>query len=173
MNDTVLGALIAGGIGVLTAVVGGLIRWFLDVQADKREKEKVKEERDHQRDVAYLEKRTQAYERFVEYYASLIRILCFAMGSNFEQNGMLKEYNLFDYLSKDEASCITAIKMYGHPKIYEAVNLFVGEFVNCLKMPKEECRQELTKIGGQLEGIAHNMREEITRVLCHMEEICV
>lgn len=72
MNDTVLGALIAGGCGVLTAVVGGLIKWFLDVRAYKREQTKIKEERDSQKDTNYLEKRIAAYEAWIAHAGACI-----------------------------------------------------------------------------------------------------
>lgn len=174
MSDTMLGAVIAGGVGVLTALVGGVIRWFLDVQASKREKEKIKEEWKHQQEKIYLEKRIQAYEGFIEYYGAFIAFFSFAVnvGSIDSVQGFLEKQTVLTDAFKKEAFHLTLLRLYGHPDAHKLACQFIQTLSAALNQPKEELKQGLQDATQQLDRIAHGMRNEIKGIVGYTEEKC-
>lgn len=72
MSETLLGAVIAGGCGVLTTIVGGVIKHFLDKYAYKREVEKIKQEREAQKDAEYLQRRISVYENVIAHFVACL-----------------------------------------------------------------------------------------------------
>lgn len=172
MSDTMLGAIIAGGVGVLTALVGGIIRWFLDVQASKREKEKMKEERKHQQEKFYLEKRIQAYEGFIEYYRSFVAFFNFAVnvGSVDSVQAFLEKQTVLTDAFKKEACHLASLQLYGHPDAHKLACKFIQTLGVALNQPKEALKQGLQDAAQQLDSIACGMRNEIKGIAGYVEE---
>ena len=173
MNDTVLGALIAGGCGVLTAVVGGLIKCFLDVRAYKREQTKIKEERDSQKDTNYLEKRIAAYEAWIAHASACITFLTAVAQQPEACANLVDGQKIWDRFWEKQANCMASLKMFAHPKVYAQVEAFVLEFNKLSEINVNDRQTHLTRCGQKIEEIASQMRHEVNQVLCGKEEICV
>ena len=173
MNDTVLGALIAGGCGVLTAVAGGLIKWFLDVRAYKREQTKIKEERDSQKDTNYLEKRIAAYEAWIAHASACITFLTTVAQQPEMCANLIDGQKLWDRFWEQQANCMATLKMFAHPKVCAQVEEFVLELNKLTEINVKNQQNFLTHCGQKIEEIASQMRQEINRILCGEEEICV
>lgn len=175
MCDTLLGAFIAGITGVITAIVGGGVKWFLDVRAHKREC-------DYQRDRDYLEKRMSAYEGFIALYTSYLSFFNFVANSQ-ELNPSPDELNsirclverqtIFNDIFKNESNHLAAIRMYGSPCIYKKVAEFLKEYNEHFSKKDFSLTGEINELSKKLEEIAFDMRVEINNVLCREEEIKV
>lgn len=177
MNDTLLGAMIAGGVGVLTSVVGGFIKWFLDVRTYKRDEEKINKEHDYQRDQDYLKKRIATYEAFIGYFGAYLSFLTFfANASKFSQEyvtAIAQRQTTLNDVFKEHMHHIAAIKMYGHPKMYEVVVQFMKDLESNENLSNKQIIERLKMSGERLDEIAHEMRVEINNIMCHKEEICI
>lgn len=175
MSDTVLGAFIAGIAGVVTAVVGGGVKWFLDARAHRREC-------DYQRDKDYLEKRMSAYEGFITFYTSYLSFLNFVASSqevNSSPEGqnsircLAERQTIFNDIFKNESNHLTAIRMYGSPCIYKKVAEFLKEYNEHFSKKDLSRTAAINELSKKLEEIAFDMRVEINNVLCRKEEIKV
>lgn len=174
MSDTLLGASIAIISSILTTLVGGGVKWFLDFRSYKREQEKIKQEREVQKDAKYLEKRIEAYEEWIAHFASCITSLTVLLQQNGNNSAPLFDGKMvMDMLINKQAQRMAALKMFGHPKVYEHVEGLLIEFNKLSQLEGEARQTHLTACAQKLEEIATMMRQEINRILCGNEEICV
>jgi hypothetical protein len=151
-----------------------MIKYFLDKCAYKREVEKIKQEREVQKDAKYLEKRIEAYEEWIAHFASCITSLTVLLQQNGNNSAPLFDGKMvMDMLINKQAQRMAALKMFGHPKVYEHVEGLVIEFNKLSQLEGEARQTHLTTCAQKLEEIATMMRQEINRILCGNEEICV
>lgn len=160
MSDSLLGAIIAGGCGVVIVIISNVIRAIWEMWQSHHNLV-------IQRQSEYVNKRIQAYEGFLAYCNAYISFVKF-VHKEWPTSSALEfvdKTSIWRDVFKPQEKYLVAVRLYGEPQIYARISrIFEGvgferELIGSDWSSNIEC------IERKLKEIAIEMREEVAKLM--------